>query len=77
MQLTIVNRGNLNIPYLYLIIGWEVRVSRMGPLRSGPRGRTDGVGEYKTPGMQDSISAVAREARFSIEYCFRIVMRKS
>ena len=39
----------------------------MGPLRSGPRGRTDGVGEYKTPGMRDSISAVAREARFSIE----------
>ena len=41
----------------YLIIGWEVRVSRMGPLRSGPRGRTDGVGEYKTPGMRDSIRA--------------------
>ena len=67
MQLTIVNRGNLNIPYLYLIIGWEVRVSRMGPLRSGPRGRTDGVGKYKTPGMRDS-NARSADARFFIEY---------
>ena len=29
----------------------------MGPLRSGSRGGTDWVGEYKTPGMRDSIRA--------------------
>ena len=41
--------------YLYLIIGWEVRVSRTGPLRSGPRGGTDGLGQYKTPDMRGFI----------------------
>ena len=29
---------------LTLIIGWELGVSRMGPLRSGPKGGTDGMG---------------------------------
>ena len=54
--------------YHYLIIGWEVRVSRMGPLRSGPRGRTDGVGEYKTPGMRDSICTQRGRARSALFY---------
>ena len=40
----------------------------MGPLRSGPKGGTDGVGQYKNPGMRDSIRAHAREACFSIEF---------
>ena len=52
--------------YLFLIIGWELRVSRMGPLRSGPRGRTDGVGQYKTPGMRDSIRAQRGRARSAL-----------
>ena len=40
-----------------LYLKWEVRVSTMGPLRWGPKGGTDGVGQYKTPGMRDSIRA--------------------
>ena len=46
-----VTRDRCRYPYLIQVIGWEVRVSRMGPLRLGPRGRTDGVGQYKTPGI--------------------------
>ena len=53
---------------LYLIIGWELRVSRMEPFRSGPRGRTDGVGEYKAPGMRDSIRAQRGRARSALFY---------
>ena len=53
--------------YLYLIIGWVVRVSRIGPLK---KVRTDGVGQYKTPGMRtpSERSADAPEARFSNEF---------
>ena len=63
---------NFNLSYQYslyhpyLIIGWELRVSRMGPLRSGPKGRTDGVGQYKTPGMRDSIRAQRGRARSAL-----------
>ena len=47
------------ITYPYLIIDWggDGRVSGMGLLRSGPRCGTDGLGQYKTPGMPGSISA--------------------
>ena len=38
--------------------------SPQGYLGAGPRVGTDGVGEYKTPGMRESIRA---DARFSIE----------
>ena len=48
----------------YLIIGWEGGESLENG-RSGPRGRTDGMGQYKTPDARDSIRA--REARFSFE----------
>ena len=58
--------------YLFLIIGWELRVSRMGPLRSGPRGITDGVSQYKTPGMQDSIRAQRGRARSAL--FFRVIL---
>ena len=27
----------------------------MGPLRSGPKAGTDGLGQYKTPGMRESV----------------------
>ena len=40
----------------------------MAPLRSGPGGRTDGVGEYKTPGMRDSIRAQGGRARSALFY---------
>ena len=50
----------------YLIIGWEVRVSRMGPLRSGLKGATDRVGQYKTPSMRDSIRAQRGRARSAL-----------
>ena len=40
----------------------------MGPLRSGPRGRTDGVGQYKTSGMRDSIRAQRGRARSTLSY---------
>ena len=34
----------------YLIIDWSPELWRMGPLRSGPRCGTDGLGQYKTHG---------------------------
>ena len=42
----------------------------MGPLRLGQMGGTDGVGQYKTPGMRtpSERSADAPEARFSNEF---------
>ena len=40
----------------------------MGPLRSGPRGITDGVSQYKTPGMRDSIRAQRGRARSALFY---------
>ena len=36
----------------------------MGPLRWGPKGGTDGVGQYKTPGMRDSIRAKRAKRAF-------------
>ena len=41
---------------------------KKAPLRSGPGGRTDGVGEYKTPGMRDSIRAQRGRARSALFY---------
>ena len=46
-----------------LYLKWEVRVSTMGPLRWGPKGRTDGVGQYKTPAMRDSTHSEAKRAK--------------
>ena len=44
------------IVLLSLINNWIARGSlRMGPLRSGPRCGTDGLGQYKTPGMWHSV----------------------
>ena len=48
-----------------VIIGWALLVSRMGPLRSGPRGGTAGAGQFKTLNIRDSIDA--RETKFSGE----------
>ena len=47
------------------IIGWVVRASRMGPLWLGPRGWTDGVGQYKTPGMRDSNPKCSYKIKYS------------
>ena len=53
----------------------ELRVSRTGPLRSGPRGRTDGVGQYKTPGMRDSIRAQrGRAGRAGSALFYRVIV---
>ena len=38
----------------------------MGPLRSGPKGGADGVGQYKTPSMRDSICALRGRARSAL-----------
>ena len=38
----------------------------MGPLRSGPKGGTDGVGQYKTLGTRDSIRAQRGRARSAL-----------
>ena len=59
--------------YLFLIIGWELRVSKIIPLRSGPRGRTDGVGAYKTPGMRESVRAQRGRARSALFYRVMII----
>ena len=40
--------------YPYLIMDSQVRVSGMGPLRSGLRCRTNGLGQYKTHGIEES-----------------------
>ena len=40
----------------------------MRPLRSGPKGGTDGVGQYKTPGIGDSIRAQRGRARSALFY---------
>ena len=40
----------------------------MGPPMLGPKGRTDGVGQYKTPGMRDSIRAQRGRARSALFY---------
>ena len=42
-------------------------------LRSGPRGRTDDVGQYKTPGMQDSIRAQRGRARSALFFRVEII----
>ena len=46
---------------------------KKAPLRSGPGGRTDGVGEYKTPGMRDSIRAQCGRARSAL-FC-RVILK--
>ena len=46
----------------------------MGPLRSGPRGRTDGVGQYKTCGMRYSIRAQRERARSALFY--RVIIKQ-
>ena len=51
----------------------------MGPLRSGPKGGTDGVGQYKTLGTRDSIRAQrgrARSALFNRVYSIFVELLK-
>ena len=47
----------------------------MGPLRSGPKGGTDGVGQYNTPGMRDSIRAQRGRARSALFYRVEIISK--
>ena len=49
----------------------------MGPLRSGPRGRTDWMGQYKTPGMRDSIRAQRGRARSALFYRVQFIDQPS
>ena len=51
---------------LYLIIDWEGRESRTGPLRAGLRVGTDGLGQYKTPGMPGFLRAQRGRARSAL-----------
>ena len=55
-----------NVRYLYLIIDWEGRESRTGPLRAGLRVGTDGLGQYKTPGMPGFLRAQRGRARSAL-----------
>ena len=59
---------NYTYRYIFLTIGWELRVSRMEPLRSGPRDRTDGMCQYKTPGVRDTTRAQRGRARSALFY---------
>ena len=45
----------------------------MGPLRSGPKGGTDGVGQYKTPGMPGFARAQRGRARSALFYRVRVI----
>ena len=51
--------------YPYFIIDSQRRDSRMGPLRSGLRCGTDGLGQCRSPRKQESVQMGAKQALVS------------
>ena len=66
--------NTVSVLYLYLIIDWEGRESRTGPLRAGLRVGTDGLGQYKTPGMPGFLRAQRGRARSALLWRVKIIV---